>query len=99
MPPFAPPTMHSAQERECLVMPPYSLRISMVTFLNTALNHTSYMVPTVARTKFTRIPASRRDMMEDNLHISMKGEIILTHRTFIHSLSLGFCSTAVTVFN
>ena len=76
-------------------MPPYSLRISMITFLNTALNHTSYMVPTVARTKFTRIPANRRDMMEENLHLPMEGEIILTPRTFIHSLSWGFCGAAI----
>ena len=59
--------MHSAQERECLVMPPYSLWTSLVTFMKTAMHPNSYMVTTVARiTKSLRIPASRRDMMEDN---------------------------------
>ena len=98
MPPFTPPTMHRAHERECLVMPPYSLWTSMVTFMKTAMHPNSYMVTTVARTtESLRIPASRGDMleMEDNSHLSMMGEIILTARTFIHSLSWGFMSTAV----
>ena len=67
-------------------MSPCSLMTCLDNSRSTALRAllpTSYMFTTVTRMNSLHIPASRRDMMTDNLHLSMTGEFIITPRTFI----------------